>query len=148
MKLNAVLAGFVAACLTACVVAPTQHAITNSETYNADFDTTWSRLVQFFAAHNMQIKTIDKASGVLSAEQAFATGSDYGRYADCGQPGPTLRIVGTGGSLNVFVVEENKSIRVTVNTVFRQRRQFENNLTTVDCTSTGALEQQILVALR
>ena len=132
--------------LSGCVMPPAQHAITNTQTYNEDFDTTWNHLIQYFTTHNIQIKTIEKASGVLYAERAFVVAADFASFADCGSPG-LFTILGTSASLNVFVVKSGNATMVTVNTAYKQNLQFDRNLRSVDCTSTGGLEAQILAAL-
>jgi hypothetical protein len=135
---------FIATAIAGCATPPAQHAFIKSNTYDQNFETTWTHLLQFFTSNNIQIKTIEKASGVVYAERLFVDG--YNVYADCGTPG-LAAILNTTGSLNVFVVANGKTTTVTVNTTFNQVRQYEANIWTVACTSTGVLEQQILSAM-
>lgn len=128
-----------------CATPPQQRPIQNSETYNTDFDVTWAHLMQFFTMNNIQVKTIEKASGVVYAERVLLD-VDYKLAADCGSPG-LFAIQSTTVGLNVFVVPDAQRTKVTVNTTFTQVRALGQNVVTVPCVSTGDLEKQILQSL-
>jgi hypothetical protein len=139
------IAALLCASLGGCATPPQQHSFDKSQTYPSNFDATWMHLVQYFTSNNIQVKTIEKASGVLYAEKSFV---DYANFADCGKPGIAL-VLGTVATLNVFVVSQQgtSTSTVTVNTTFVQTRQFDTNIWTVPCVSTGELEQQIMHSL-
>ena len=136
--------------LTGCVPPPTQppaqQVIQNSRVYNTNFDTAWGHLVQFFPANNIQLKTIDKASGVIYAEKIL--GGSEG-IVECGEPGIMSAV--TVGTVNVLVTAEGGKTKVTVNLNFNQTRRltigYGTSTMTVKCSSTGFLEQQILDAI-
>jgi hypothetical protein len=125
---------------------PHEHAVDNSRVFSRDFEGTWTSVIQFFTTHNIQIKTIEKASGVIYAERSYAASSDAAPYADCGSAGLWV-VLSTSVQFNVFVIKDGVSTKVTVNTTFKQQRQFQSTVMTVECTSTGGLEQQVLSAL-
>lgn len=131
--------------VAACATPPQMHDVERSRTYNADFETTWRHAVQYFSSNGIQIKTIEKASGIIYAEQALV-GNDLGTYADCGRPGMAI-VRGTMATFNVFIAENDGKTTVTVNTKYVQTRQFDRNIWTVECTSAGGLERQVLSGL-
>ncbi len=140
---SAVIAGLSCAALPGCATAPAEHMVVNSRLYDASFDTIWGHLIQFFTAHNIQVKTIEKASGVIYAERLFV---EPDRSVDCGKAG-IFAIKDTSGSFNVFVVPENGKTKVTVNVTYSQTRAFGEDRTTIKCASTGILENDLLNAL-
>lgn len=106
------------------------------------YDQAWENIVSFFASHNIQVKNIAKDSGVIYAETTRFDNS----MADCGTPG-IFQVVGRRANFNVFVKHANSGPTVSVNTDFTETRQFEQNVTTVQCNSTGSLETMILNAV-
>lgn len=129
--------------LSSCATPPKVSQFEKSRTYALSKDVVWERLLGFFTANSIQIKTIEKDSGVIYAERAMADGS----MVDCGQPGLAIE-VGRPGSLNVFVRSVGSSTEVTVNTQFTSLRQFDAQTFTTPCHSTGALEKQILDSIK
>lgn len=130
--------------LAACQSAPARQApITNSRTYEAPFDEVWSKAVAVLASRSIQIKTIEKDSGVIYAEPGKIGGS----YIDCGQSG-LAGIVGRTATLNLFIKPEGAgSTLATVNLTARETRQFDTSTWNVDCFSTGLLEAELLELL-
>jgi hypothetical protein len=96
----------------------------------------------FFTSNNIQIKTIEKDSGVIYAERARADPS----MADCGQD---LAVeLSRPANLNVFVKEASGGTQVTVNANFEVVRTFDNRTWNAPCHSTGLLEKQILSSIK
>ncbi len=139
-KFLAVAAAFAA--LAACATPPKQTAFSNSQVFQAGKDAVWSDLLAFFTSNNIQIKTIEKDSGVIYAERARADPS----MADCGQD---LAVeLSRPANLNVFVKEVSDGTQVTVNANFEAVRTFDNRTWNAPCHSTGLLEKQILSSIK
>lgn len=141
-------AALAAALLLGCASAPRVTSFESTRSYSKSYDDVWRELMQFFTSYNLQIKTVEKESGIVYAERL----SFDNVQADCGHQWPFVPLSRTL-SLNVFVatLEESGSTQVTVNADFRERRQ--NNLNPVQtqdfvCHSTGVVEQAVLGAIR
>ena len=135
--------------LVGCVTPPQPHDFANSQTYNSSFDQVWSNLIRYFAENDLNIKTIDKSSGVIYTDQTNfpVPNADM----DCGNSG-IAPVQSDVGSFNVFVITNaDKTVTATVNSTFQQIRlnTFNSPPTeyAVDCTSTGTLELSILSQL-
>ena len=149
--LGAIVALMAFALLAGCATPPEQHVFENSRTYKQSFDQTWNKLTKYFADNNIQVRTERKATGVIYAQKDHM---DLKGVADCGKPGvgtyldTTLHpVVNTWATLDVSVAAQGPQTKVTLNTKFQQEQSGDNQVSTTDCTSTGALEQQILGAL-
>jgi hypothetical protein len=130
--------------LSSCVEAPKETAFKNGETYNISKDEAWSRLLAFFTSQNIQVKTIEKDSGVIYAERSSADPT----LADCGKGGLAADVNRTG-TVNVFVLEKGpQQTQVTVNTDFSIMRQFDGQPIVGQCKSKGILERMILDSIR
>ena len=133
--------------VSACAKPPEIHQVDKSKTFNDSFETTWSRVIQFFTSNNIPIKTIDKSSGVIYAEKLNGTKEEGERYADCGTPGIAL-ILSTKISMNIFVQKLGSTqSKATINTTFSQIRQFDGRTFEANCNSRGTLELQLLSTL-
>lgn len=135
---------FLSVLMSGCATAPKVHQIDNSRTYQIGYDKVWEDIVSFFATRNIPIKNIAKDSGVIYAETFNIDKS----FADCGTPG--LAIAGKlHANFNVFVrkLDENET-SVSVNSSFSEQRQFQSNITQVDCNSFGILEKNILDSIK
>ncbi len=126
----------------------------HSRVIQKDFDVTWSKLIQWFGNNNTPIKTIEKASGIISTEYRLKTDA-VSNAMDCGTSGfgATIKQNGYTGNFNIVVekLSEN-STKVTINTFFNGLRddlqyidgKYVNIETKIDCNSTGYLEKEIL----
>ena len=145
--------------LTACETLPIiQHPVETQRDFDASKERVWAGLMVYFTTAGIQIKTIEKASGIIYAEQ-IAAGRDRsvdtlmhcGFYLEI----PVESVIG----FNVFVRSGPQLTTVSVNTSFFRTwlsypspnighpdRRFGNyqHQTKRSCTSTGALEQGIL----
>ena len=124
---------------------PNVYVVANQRTYERPYDNVWRHLMGFFAEGRLQIKTVEKASGIVYAENLTYRED---AFADCGDPGRAEDVVGGSAALNVFVEPPRQgttTTRVIVNTKFTQRREDHDlSRTTVDCNSTGVLENALL----
>jgi len=107
-------------------------------------DDVWRRTLDFLAAEGILIRSADRTSGVLYAEQLMDRDPSL---ADCGSGGSWRALPQTALSLNVFVRAEGGSTRVTVNTRFTQMYSSGMDARPVLCVSTGALEGKLFAAL-
>ena len=130
--------------IASCVSPPDTYVVANQRTYQRPYDNVWQDLMGFFIEERLQIKTAEKASGIVYAENLRYSGDEF---ADCGDTGLTEDVVGGSAALNVFVEPPRQgttATRVTVNTTFMQRREDSGHTRTVDCNSTGVLENNLL----
>lgn len=135
-----------AACLlglAGCATAPVPTDFDNTRVYSKSKDEVWTSLVAFFATNNIQIKTIEKDSGVIYAER-----SSFDKVmADCGLDYLYVDVTNVA-SFNVLVIPRGAQTSVTVTSEFKAGRLGPYNATKVtQCLSTGYLEQQILDAI-
>ncbi len=105
--------------------------------------------MKFFTENSIQIKTIEKDSGVIYAEHIYSNsqGMAFNKWADCGYSYWETPI-SSNLSLNVFVrndLQTEKTV-VSVNVIFTQKRfnNYWENYKTVPCNSTGILEHTIM----
>ena len=118
--------------------------VSNVEYYTRSKDEVWSELMRFFTSNNLQIKTIEKDSGIIYAENMQVTPSDWGQNCL-----PGMFDTPAGGQLatNIFVAEmnEKESISVTVNTrVIGSFYALGANVPyRRDCLSNGNLERLV-----
>lgn len=133
---------FLGTALAGCGTAPEKTSFQNSAVIDAPFDTVWARTVEFMAANSVQVKTIEKDSGIIYAEQAqFSDG-----LADCGTE-PLATVTGRPATLNVFLKPDGEKTAVTVNATFRVNMSFDGVPFSRDCYSTGTVERAILSAI-
>lgn len=146
----------VAASLAACTTPAQVFEVRNSREYQASKDQVWERLIRHFATNNIQIKTLEKASGVVYAEREFEGAStawwDRGRIGDLADCGKDFVSVPLAHSLqlNVFVADlpnnrASATVTVTFREIYDQKVGFGGAPKT--CNSTGKLETKILDAL-
>lgn len=128
--------------LASCATPPTQRAVENARTFPISKDQAWEALLIYFTSNNIQIKTIEKDSGVIYAERSLSDAS----MADCGAV-PIAMETGRPASLNVFVRETGAGTQVTVNAQFEVIRNFDGATWRDPCFSTGVLERQLLGAV-
>jgi uncharacterized lipoprotein len=128
---------------SSCVAPPKEYNVRKSSTVAAPYNLVWTRLMQWFTSSQVQVKTLDRASGVIYAERATFAETDY---ADCGSPG-IYQVTARPISMNVFVQPISaQQTRVTVNVNVTESRVFDTSHLQIQCNSTGRLERQILAA--
>lgn len=133
--------------LAGCSTAPQPRSITRAQTYAMPKDAVWQEVMAWFTSNQIQIKTIEKDSGVVYAERLYDLTSGQ---ADCGEPGVDLPIERLG-QFNVFVREADANhTEVTVNANFIERRRdgWTGAYKTINCVSTGGVESSILGAIQ
>lgn len=146
--------------LVGCATAPQVFEVKNSRTYAVSKEVIWDRLIRYFATSNIQVKTVERDSGIIYAEKEIngnvpVEWSVRGRVgdglADCGKD-----IMATPAAqsiqFNVYVRDLGAAASsATVTASFRESYQGMNTLygyysppAPRACNSTGVLEGLIL----
>lgn len=145
-SISAALATALAGCVTQPISAPVPH---ESTVINASFGKTWDALIDQFAARNIPIKTIDRASGLVATD-ALKVGN-VGVVADCGTSMGT-KLVPTDATYNAIV--RGDSVRTTVRVTVRwvrvgMSRAFMNTDTvSEECSTNGTWETSLEQAVK
>lgn len=143
--------------LAGCATPAQVYEFKNARDYAVTKDVLWDRLMRYFATSNIQIKTLEKSSGVVYAEKMLADAppvtwderGKIGDMADCGKDMltvPASHIV----QFNVYVRDVPGSSRssATITASFRETYQDMSYTTGPppprSCNSTGLLERRIL----
>ena len=150
MRLLAIVA--IVVVVAGCATQMKTYEFARDREFAASRDVVWSQLMDYFTRHNIQIKTIEKDSGVVYAERSYGPADkEFSAFADCGI-GPGTNPAGRGTiSFNVFVtdgISGQDKTRVTVNSIFEMPvlvyAVFANVPEDRLCNSKGILEKQIL----
>lgn len=138
--------------LTGCATPPLTYDFSPESSYKSSKDIVWAGVMSFFSEGNIQIKTLEKDSGVVYAENTYtsANSSLIDQFADCGKY-PAMTPIGGLAGFNIFVSQSPKKENVTVrvNTNFKKSWFFSSalvgNITeSIVCNSRGTLEKTIL----
>jgi hypothetical protein len=143
MKRQSIAVALLASVIASCATPPKQAVFDKSQSYDMNKDFVWESLLSFFTSNNIQIKTIEKDSGVIYAERSSVDRT----MADCGEA-PLTAEIARSGTLNVFVRPTGAKTQVTVNSEFKVLRMFDNQTFTAACHSTGLLERSILDSIK
>lgn len=125
--------------LFSCATAPVKTEFNNTRQYSLSKDAAWEKVIEYFASNNIQIKTLEKESGIIAAEP----GTVPSEFLNCGKPGLAIPR-NSFGVANVFVKSTGSSSTVTVNASYKQTREIDRRRFNVDCFSTGVFEQNVL----
>jgi hypothetical protein len=133
-----------------CVASspPGTYAVEKSRAYAADFDTTWSAVMQFLSEQNWSIKKIEKASGIIAFEPLKVDESQ----CDCGRGGWAAGVESREAYLGLFVHHDSPTqTTVTANVSMKGLTSTaaligndETKYYWIDCASNGALERMLL----
>jgi hypothetical protein len=151
----------VALCLccvaTACLgIKPPAQPPTPTDTYiRAPFDTTWQRVIGFFADSRVPIQTIEKASGLIVSTKFRLSDEQTLVWADCGRGrGGTafeaVKRMGLGlplvlADFNVFVRPSVDSTAVRVNLTLNGENDLQvSGHTSMVCVTNGKFEQALI----
>ena len=132
--------------LTACYSPAGKYEVENSRVLSSSKNVVWSKALAYFEKNKIGITSLDKDSGVITAETSVISG----KMADCGRFGSYQaddEIEGVA-KINVFVKPKTSSItEVTVNTAFDNifyDDQLLYGRKKVSCESKGFIEKSIL----
>lgn len=118
------------------------YAVERERVAAGSFGDVWDALLDTLSDSPLQIRGIDRQSGVLYAEGLIDPALGW---ADCGRPGwwhPQDQIA----IVNVYVRDAAPGTRVLVNARFQRLYSSGGDRRLVQCTSTGALERDLLAA--
>ncbi len=145
--MRTVLVCLLVVAVAGCASAPPTYEFNPVVNIEGTFDVVWASVVEYFAIGNLPIKTIEKDSGLIVSDWMDAGEPGLGKedktFCNCGGAGLNTQHW-TRGKFSVFVkkVESGKmDLRVTC--TYQQRRSFSDSYSTVNCNSTGALENQL-----
>jgi hypothetical protein len=117
----------------------------------APFGKTWDATIDMFATRTIQIKTLDRSSGLIVAEPQ--TVSEYSDFADCGSF-MYAPIKPSAATWNVLVRGDSSksTVRATVRFVSVRANPMALSAkaepVTVDCSSNGSWETQFERAIK
>jgi hypothetical protein len=142
--------------LAGCVTPAQTFTFERSREYSASKDVVWERLMRYFATNSIQIKTLEKASGVVYAERQFSGNapvewSERGRIgdlADCGKDFmaiPEMHAM----TLNVFVRDlpggrSSATVNVLFHETYADASGWGDRPAPRQCNSTGEMERRVL----
>ena len=134
--------------LVGCSAAMQTYQFDKSRTYPASPDQVWEGVMQYFTTNNIQIKTLERDSGVVYAEKVYPNQLELQLVADCGSNIFHESALPTA-SLNVFIAgryRDEAETEVTVNTQFIDiyKDQWAGGMGQKPCNSKGTLEKTIL----
>ena len=134
--------------LVGCSTAMQTYQFDKSRSYPAPPDQVWEGVMQYFTTNNIQIKTLERDSGVVYAEKVYPDQVELQLVADCGSGFWHESALPTA-SLNVFIAgdfREEAETTVTVNTQFTDvyKDHLYGGMGQKPCNSKGMLEKTIL----
>lgn len=136
--------------LAGCATAPpSTYAVQNSRVYPWSRDQVFDRAVAVSQRNRMFVTTSDRRVGVLNVERRIVSPGRSGAvydWADCGQVSVLEQPVSQLAELNLVLEPASAgATRVTINTRFTELRQnVRRESHRLNCTSTGALERELL----
>ncbi len=132
--------------LSACATAPQTYSFEKSRKFDASFDDVWEGVISYFAENNISIKTLEKDSGLVVAENDHFPAGELTKYADCGTNSMVTNAYATG-KINVFIRAVGPdTTKIQTNAKFIQTAQSSWDRSTIvtPCNSKGTLEQAVL----
>lgn len=129
----------------ACVPTPIQPAAPRTGTpTTASFDKAWKAAIDIFSERNIPIKTLDRSSGLIVAENQTVPATADG-LADCGKVlGTALRP--TAAAWNILIRGDSARANVKANVRFMRTgtaRGLSTQTVTEDCASYGVWESSL-----
>jgi NlpB/DapX lipoprotein len=133
----------IGACIAAgaSATAPKPHPVNKETVVRADFNGTWTAVIDTFSEHGWAIQNLEKDSGLITTDWMNLSVEQAEQYADCGSAG--LASTQTQIRFNVRVKPDDNQTSVAVNTTFRQQRTASGASNTFDCTSRGGIEAMV-----
>lgn len=138
---------FACVLLAGCATSMGVYEFDNSRDFEASESEVWDAVMDYFTGNNIQIKTVERDSGIVYAERLYASQEELNLVADCGSNIFQASQL-PSASFNVFVVDrnDNAETRVTVNTEFVDvyTDLWAGGTGRKRCNSRGVLEKAIL----
>lgn len=132
-------AGVICSVAACSQVPPRTYPSPEPATISASFERTWSAVIDHFAEKSVPIRTIEKASGIIVAEQ-LSVSSGYGQViADCGMTAVGIPWDVLSASYNVRV--QGDTVRSTIRVTAMFRPEIAS---TYPCNSRGNYERELM----
>jgi hypothetical protein len=127
--------------------APEPPAPRSATPVSASFDKTWSAVIDAFAARNIPIRTIERASGFIATEQLavpIQLGGKPHPWADCGKAAIGGYFPPTNATYNVRVKGTNVSSTVQITVAWRYQPPLRMTISGqgTNCTTKGVWESE------
>lgn len=128
----------VVGCLPVPPAPPAPHA---PMAVQASFGRTWDATIDVFAERNIPIKNVDRASGLIVAENQ-KVGQGGQEFADCGSSPMAIPFLPTDAAWNILVRGDSTQSTVRASVRFLAITTG-TGATTVECSSKGVWETQL-----
>ena len=129
------------AVLVGCATTTQTYEFDKTAHYPYSGDSVWPAIIEVFAENNLDIRTLERASGLVAGEYRGAPAENPSEYACPG--GMFLSPLRDTLSYNVFMREApggGSNVTVNVNVERLYRSSWDGSQTIRDCQSTGAIE--------
>lgn len=148
MKIKSIIMAVALLPFAGCVTPAQSFQYDNSRQVDASFDETWERTINVLASNNLPIKTLEKDSGIVVAENELVSAASMGESASC----PTsLLLTPIGGAMNYNILVRRGDAgtsNVTINTRYQMNYRDTNGAISTDlCNSNGNVERKLLNAI-
>jgi uncharacterized lipoprotein len=125
----------------ACATAPVARNFASLADYpGATFAEVWDLVIDVFGDRNWAIDNLERASGIITTDWMRA---DNVSYQDCGSPGFLSSHSDHMGRFNVVVRETDEGVSIRVTTSWEATRSSDDDISIVECLSTGVLEREL-----
>ncbi len=129
---------------------PNYYNILTEKVYHKSFDSIWDRLIDMVDLYNINVKSIDKESGILYGEIPLNFNPYI--YMDCGGPGTYEIINSYQSNFNIIIMAKtDQTTKVIIKThyeaVLNYNYEDTNRSNRIRCNSKGKLEKEIFLFL-
>ena len=132
--------------MAGCVTVPAQYDFDNSIHFPYQGDSVWPVIMEVFAENHLNIRTLERASGIVTGEyRGYPT--PEGAY-DC-RSGMLRRPIRDTLTYIVFMREAPNGTTVSVNVLVDRftNSSWDGTLKILNCVSTGLLETTLLARI-
>ena len=116
--------------IAACVTPAQTFQYDNSRDVTASYDTTWERTITVLASNNLPIKTLEKDSGIVVAENELVSVASMGESVSCPS---SMLATPIGGVMNYNILVRKtgeETSNVTINTRYQMTYRDTNGAVT------------------
>ncbi|MGH6751395.1 MAG: hypothetical protein ACREE0_22815 [Phenylobacterium sp.] len=126
-------------------------ATTHSRIYNYSNADAWQRAVSVVGRDGMYISSADKLGGSITAQLSLVAPPRSGTvrdWADCGVVSLLERPLNQRVDMSISIQPSGRGAAVSIGAQFKELRQGANGaVRTINCASTGVLEDEMLLRL-
>ncbi len=125
----------------ACASAPVARNFENLADYpGAAFTEVWDLVIDVFGDRNWAIDNLERDSGIITTDWMRA---DNVSYQDCGSPGFLSSDSDHMGRFNIVVRQTDDGVSMRVTTSWEATRSSDDEISIVECLSTGIFEREL-----